>query len=278
MIEFTKMHGLGNDFICINQLKNKNYINPNRLEETVRYLCNRNFGIGADGIILVKESNVADIKMEIVNKDGSIASMCGNGIRCISKYVFDRKIVNKKDMDIETRDGIKRVSIAEKDSKAEKVLVNMGKPKFKPDEIPIKTEDKNIPVITKRRVLDKEFEMNTIFMGNPHTIIIVENLDNIDIKKYGRLIEEDEIFPEKTNVDFVQILDKSNVKMSVWERGVGETFGCGTGACATAVVLNIRGLVFNVCNVILKGGDLKIKVKDNVYMEGIATEVFNGKI
>lgn len=278
MIEFTKMHGLGNDFVCINQLNNQNNINLDKIAEVAKFYCDRNFGIGADGVILIKESTIADIKMEIINKDGTIASMCGNGIRCMAKYIFDNKIINKKDIEIETRDGIKQINIIEKDGKAEKIIVNMGKPKFKSNEIPIKTESKDIPIVTKRKILDKEFEMYTIFMGNPHTVILVDDLDKIDIIKYGKLIEEDEIFPEKTNVDFIQILDKNNIKMHVWERGVGETFGCGTGACAAVVVLNLKNLVSDKCKVLLKGGQLDIKVDNNIYMEGIATEVFKGEI
>ena len=278
MIEFTKMHGLGNDFICINQLDNKNYINPNKIGETARLYCNRNFGIGADGIILIKESDIADIKMKIINKDGTIASMCGNGIRCMAKYIFDKGIINKKDIRVETGDGIKQINIIEKNQKAEKIVVNMGKPRFKANEIPIKTKNQEIPIMTKKKILDKEFEMCTIFMGNPHTVIVVDDLEKIDIKKYGELIEKDDIFPEKTNVDFIQILDKSNIKMHVWERGVGETLGCGTGACAAVVVLNLKNLVFDKCRVLLKGGELKIKVDNNIYMEGIATIVYNGTI
>lgn len=278
MFEFTKMHGLGNDFICINQIENKNYIQENRVGEFARYFCDRNFGIGADGVILIKESRIADVKMEIINKDGSIANMCGNGIRCLSKYIFDRRIVDKTKIGIETRDGIKQINVVEKNNKAESIIVNMGKPKYNAKEIPIITKNTEVPIVNEIKVLDREFIIYTIFMGNPHSVIIVDDVEKVDIDKYGKLIEENQIFPDRTNVDFIQIQDKSNIKMRVWERGVGETLGCGTGACASVVVSNLKELVFDKCNVKLKGGDLKIRFQDDVFMEGIATEVFNGII
>ena len=296
MNKFTKMQGLGNDYLYISTVNDENFISEEKLPELAKYLSNRHFGVGSDGIIIIEKSNIADFKMRIFNSDGSEAEMCGNGIRCFAKYVYENKLTQNKNISIETLCGIKKVTLEEKDGIINNVTVDMGEPIFEKEKIPVlfderkvnKNEtvqnDKNknkIPVTINLKVLDKIFNINCVSMGNPHSVIIVENVEKIDIAKYGKEIENNSVFPKKTNVEFVQILDKENIKMRVWERGSGETMACGTGACAVAVICNLLGLTKRKVNVLLRGGKLKIQWKKEnhrVYMTGSATKVFIGKI
>ena len=269
IIEFTKMHGLGNDYIYIDRTNSKNNILRERdLPRVARYLSNRHFGIGGDGIILVEKSNIADFKMRIFNSDGSEAEMCGNGIRCFGKYVYEKGLIEKENINIETLAGIKKVKlIKNNDNKIEKIEVNMGIPKIY-RKIDLKILDKNLKIIP-------------ISMGNPHAVIFVDNIEKIDIDKYGPAIENNKYFPRKTNVEFVEILDRNLVKMRVWERGAKETYACGTGACAAVVAGNVNNLNKKQVKVLLKGGELEIswnKETKEIYMTGIATKVFEGKI
>lgn len=275
-MKFTKMHGLGNDYIYIDCT---NY-NIEDLESTAIKLSNRNFGIGGDGIILILKSEVADFKMRIFNADGSEAQMCGNGIRCVGKFVYDKKMISKNTIYIETLAGIKKLDLKiDKDNLVESVCVNMGAPIL---------DSKNIPVkINKTKVINEEviinnnkYNITSVSMGNPHTIIFVPNVDNINIKEIGPFIENNEIFPEKTNVEFIEIINKNKIKMRVWERGAKETLACGTGACASVVASVLNGFTDKVVDVVLKGGILNIKwSEDNdVYMNGTATSVFEGYI
>ncbi len=296
MIKFTKMHGLGNDYIYISKVNEENVIAEEKLPELAKYLSNRHFGVGSDGIIIVEKSNIADFKMRIFNSDGSEAEMCGNGIRCFAKYVYENKLTKSKNISVETLSGIKYITMQEENGIVSNVTVDMGEPIFEKEKIPVLIDEKNfyknvtvqndknknkIPINFNLKVLDKTFDINCISMGNPHSIIIVENVDKIDIEKYGKEIENNSVFPEKTNVEFVQILDKENIKMRVWERGSGETMACGTGACAVAVVCNLLGLTKRNVTVLLRGGELNIhwKTENNrVYMTGSAKKVFTGKI
>lgn len=269
IIEFTKMHGLGNDYIYIDKTKFSNNILRERdLPKVARYLSNRHFGIGGDGIILVEKSNIADFKMRIFNSDGSEAEMCGNGIRCFGKYVYEKGLIEKENINIETLAGIKKVKlIKNNDNKIEKIEVNMGIPKIY-RKIDLKILDKNLKIIP-------------ISMGNPHAVIFVDNIEKIDIDKYGPAIENNKYFPRKTNVEFVEILDRNLVKMRVWERGAKETYACGTGACAAVVAGNVNNLNKKQVKVLLKGGELEINWNEEtkeIYMTGIATKVFEGKI
>ena len=269
IIEFTKMHGLGNDYIYIDKTKFSNNILRERdLPKVARYLSNRHFGIGGDGIILVEKSNIADFKMRIFNSDGSEAEMCGNGIRCFGKYVYEKGLIEKENINIETLAGIKKVKlIKNNDNKIEKIEVNMGIPR--------------IYMKIDLKILDKNLKIIPISMGNPHAVIFVDNIEKIDIDKYGPAIENNKYFPRKTNVEFVEILDRNLVKMRVWERGAKETYACGTGACAAVVAGNVNNLNKKQVKVLLKGGELEINWNEEtkeIYMTGIATKVFEGKI
>ena len=269
IIEFTKMHGLGNDYIYIDMTnKQKNNIEENELPKIARFLSNRHFGIGGDGIILIEKSEIADFKMRIFNSDGTEAEMCGNGIRCFAKYIYENGLTKRENLKIETLAEIKEIKLIKNDkNKIEKIEVNMGIPKI---------EEK-----IRLKILDKEFEITNISMGNPHAVIFVDDVEKVDLEKYGPVIENNKYFLNRTNVEFVEILDKNLVKMRVWERGAKETYACGTGACAVVVAGYINNLNKRKVKVLLKGGELEINWKEKtneIYMTGIATEVFKGKI
>lgn len=278
MVDFTKMTGLGNDYIYVNCINN----NLKNIPDLARKVSNRHFGVGADGLILIEKSENAnsDFKMRIFNSDGSEAEMCGNGIRCFAKYIHDNNLSNSDKLSIETLAGIKKVKLIEDDAgSCNEVIVDMGEPIF---------QDKNIPynvyeAFNKDLDLDvgkEKMRFTVVSMGNPHAITFVEDIDNIDIEKYGPIIENNPIFPNRTNVEFVQIIDKNNIKVKVWERGVGETLACGTGACAAMVASGINGYTDENVTVNLPGGKLEIEWgKDNhIYMQGPASTVCTGKI
>lgn len=263
MIFFTKMHGIGNDYIYVNCLRNS-IKNP---EIFTKFVSNRNFGIGSDGVILIDKSNKCDLKMRIFNYDGTEAEMCGNGIRCVGKYAYEKGLIKKDVMTIETLAGVKILKLNIKNGYVIDVTVNMGEPILGND--------------ARLKIQSKIFSLYTVSMGNPHVIIFVNNVDNVDVNKYGKLISENSMFPNRTNVEFVEVVDKNTLKIRVYERGAGETLACGTGACASLVVSNVKGFVEKKVDVILKGGVLKIewnKKENNVYMTGPATIVYEGKI
>lgn len=276
-LKFTKMNGLGNDFIILDYDEyKKSGLNPSDL---AMKLCNRNFSVGADGLIIINpKSNNADISWLFYNSDGSVAQMCGNGMRCFARYVYDKKILNKQEFSVETLAGIIRPKIISDN----KVRVNMGEPVLEPVRIPCKADcNINIPY----SIEDKEFSLNVISMGNPHCVIFVEKDSEELAMKYGSIIENDKLFPEKTNVEFVEILSKNEVNINVWERGCGITLACGTGACATVVAGILKGVLNNEVKVNLPGGSLNIEWKNNkkcidpyVYMTGQADYSFVGKI
>lgn len=272
-LEFTKMHGIGNDYIYIDVAKNKDLkeiFTRYSIGALVRYLSNRNFGIGGDGVIFIEKSMIADFKMRIFNSDGTEAEMCGNGIRCFAKYIYDQKLTEKDILKIETLAGIKEVKkekhILEPSKETiEQYVVNMGKPII----------SGNLSI----SVLDKNIQLTKILIGNPHAVIFTKDIENIPIKKYGPLIENHKYFPQKTNVEFVEILENNLIKMRVWERGSGETFACGTGSCAAVVAGVSNNLIKMDVKVLLKGGELDInwdKKTNNIYMKGIATKVYDG--
>mgnify|MGYP004424151849 FL=1 len=272
-LEFTKMHGIGNDYIYIDVAKNrdlKEIFTRYSIGALVRYLSNRNFGIGGDGVIFIEKSMIADFKMRIFNSDGTEAEMCGNGIRCFAKYIYDQKLTEKDILKIETLAGIKEVKkekhILEPSKETiEQYVVNMGKPII----------SGNLSI----SVLDKNIQLTKILIGNPHAVIFTKDIENIPIKKYGSLIENHKYFPQKTNVEFVEILENNLIKMRVWERGSGETFACGTGSCAAVVAGVSNNLIKRDVKVLLKGGELDInwdKKTNNIYMKGIATKVYDG--
>ena len=276
MIKFTKMHGLGNDYVYMDAIHQK-IENESSL---AKFVSNRHFGIGSDGLILICTSQIADFKMRMFNSDGSEAEMCGNGIRCVGKFVYDKGLTNKENITIETLAGIKQLKLNIKDGKVLTVKVDMGEPILEAEKIPVKSNEFPVKNL-KLKALDKEFIFTCVSMGNPHAITIVENVDNFDVQKYGSIIEIDNIFPKKTNVEFIEIKDRKNIKMRVWERGAGETLACGTGACATAVACNLNGLTDKNVKVELLGGTLEIewnKEDNHIYMTGPAVTVFEGEL
>ncbi|WP_195939836.1 diaminopimelate epimerase [Romboutsia sp. 1001713B170131_170501_G6] len=271
-MKFWKLHGIGNDFIVIDQRFNQ----YDECEKIAKKVCNRKFSVGADGLLIVKESNIADVKMLYYNSDGSIASMCGNGLRCFAKYVYDNEIVVKENLKIETLDGIKEVNINKEDNITSLVKVNMGSGSFL---------CKNISMIhtmetfleQKVKVKDKEFIVSSMLMGVPHTVVFVDDIDLNDVHKYGNEIEKNKMFLKGTNVNFVKIEDNNNIKVATWERGCGYTLGCGTGMTASAVIGNfLRKLDKNVY-VTSQGGCVKIDInEDCIYMTGPAVKICEG--
>lgn len=237
MIKFTKMHGLGNDYVYMDA------IHQTIEEESslAQFVSNRHFGIGSDGLILICKSEIADFKMRMFNADGSEAEMCGNGIRCVGKFVYDKGLTKKTMVDIETLAGIKTLKLNIKEGKVETVKVDMGEPVLEPEKIPVIATEKPVKNLSIK-ASDKEFTFTCVSMGNPHAITIVKDTENFEVEKYGKILEVASVFPKKTNVEFVEIQDKEHIKMRVWERGSGETLACGTGACATAVACNLNGL------------------------------------
>ncbi|GFR35053.1 diaminopimelate epimerase [Thermobrachium celere] len=262
-MNFVKMHGLGNDFIIFEALDKVNY----DWNEIAKKVCDRHIGIGADGILIVENSDIADVKMVIINSDGSYAEMCGNGLRCFSKYVYERGIVKKEILNIETGAGVLEVVLKIENGIVKGVRVNMGKP--------ILEEDKNF---YKLNVLDRTFNATTMIMGVPHTVIYVDEIKDEDVIKYGPIIEKMDMFKRGTNVNFVKIIDDKHIQVRTWERGAGYTLACGTGTCASVVASYINN--FTDKNVIahLKLGDLRINYEDYVYMEGPAEFICEGRI
>ena len=274
MIKFTKMQGLGNDYVYMDAIHQK-IENESSLAQ---FVSNRHFGIGSDGLILICKSDVADFKMRMFNSDGSEAEMCGNGIRCVGKFVYDKDLTDKTTVTIETLAGIKTLELNTKDGKVETVKVDMGEPILTPKEIPVISDEEPV----KNLMLEAEgrkFKITCVSMGNPHAITEVEDTEKFDVEKYGKVLEVDKAFPNKTNVEFIQIVDKNHIKMRVWERGAGETLACGTGACATAVACYLNGKTDRNVEVELLGGKLYIEWNEknnHIYMTGPAVTVFEG--
>ena len=276
MIKFTKMHGLGNDYVYIDAI-NQNIENESSLAQ---FVSNRHFGIGSDGLILICKSDVADFKMKMFNSDVSEAEMCGNGIRCVGKFVYDKGLTNKTTVKIETLAGIKTLILNTKDGKVETARVDMGEPILEAEKIPVISNENPVKNLNLTAEGEK-FKFTCVSMGNPHAITIVDSTEKFDVEKYGKVLEVDKAFPKKANIEFAQIVNKQNIKMRVWERGAGETLACGTGACATAVACNLNGLTERNVNIELLGGNLAIewnKEDNHVYMTGPAVTVFEGTL
>ena len=275
-MKFTKMHGIGNDYVYVNCFK-ETVENPS---EVAIKVSDRHFGIGSDGLILIKPSEVADGKMEMYNADGSQGAMCGNGIRCVAKYMYDYGITDKTSISVETKSGIKYLDLTLKDGKVDTVKVNMGAPILKASEIPVLSEKEQ--VIDEPITVDgKEWKITCVSMGNPHAITYIDDVKHLEIEKIGPKFENHESFPDRVNTEFVHVIDRDTVEMRVWERGSGETYACGTGACAVAVSSILNGLTEDEVTVKLLGGDLKIfwdREENRVYMTGSATKVFDGEI
>lgn len=277
-MKFTKMHGLGNDYIYVNCLKEK-VENPSA---AARFVSDRHFGIGSDGLILINPSDKADFEMEMYNTDGSRSEMCGNGIRCVAKYVYDYGLTDKTSISVETLGGIKYLDLTVKNGKTELVKVDMGKPELAAEKIPIETDDPLGKVINEPvEVNGVTYRMTGVSMGNPHAVVFVEDVKGLEIEKIGPWFENHKRFPRRVNTEFVRVLDRKTVEMRVWERGAGETMACGTGACAVTAACILNGLTENQVTVKLLGGDLQIewdREADRIYMTGPATVVFDGEI
>ncbi len=275
-MKFTKMQGLGNDYIYVDCTKNI-LDNPS---EVAKKVSDRHFGIGSDGLVLILPSDKADFRMRMFNSDGSEAEMCGNAIRCVGKYVFDNKLTDKTNITIETLAGIKVLELRTEDGKVALVRVDMGEPILTPKEIPV--EGNKDRFIAEPIEIDGQiYKVTAVSMGNPHAISYVEDVENFPLYQVGPKMETHKLFPRKVNAEFVQVIDKSTLKMRVWERGAGETLACGTGACATLVASVLNGVSERVATIKLLGGDLFIEwsEKDNhVYMTGPAEKVFHGEI
>ena len=276
-MKFTKMHGIGNDYIYFNCLDN-DIKDPNGLSIA---LSDRHFGVGGDGIVMIMRSKVADFRMRMFNADGSEGKMCGNATRCIGKYVYEKGLTDKTEFTLETLGGIKVLKLNVSDGKVISVTVDMGKAILKPADIPVLLDGDCI-VSKKTMLAGKEHEITCVSMGNPHCVIFTKDIDNLDLEKIGPDYENDPIFPERVNTEFVEIIDNKTLKMRVWERGSGETWACGTGASAVCVAAVLNGICDYDTDVLVKlrGGDLTINYKKDgtVYMTGPATFVFDGEL
>ena len=270
------MHGLGNDYVYVNCFEEK-IDNP---PAVARFVSDRHFGIGSDGLIMINPSKTADFEMEMYNADGSRGEMCGNGIRCVAKYVYDYGLIDKTQISVETLGGIKYLDLTVEDGKVSLVKVDMGKPELEADLIPIISEREQV-IDEPIEVDGKEYHMTGVSMGNPHAVIYVDDVKGLDLEKIGPKFENHERFPKRINTEFVHCIDRQTVEMRVWERGSGETLACGTGACAVAVSSILNNLTDTQVTVKLLGGDLQIewdREKDRVFMTGPATVVFDGVI
>ena len=279
-IEFAKMEGLGNDFIILDDRDGKIEQHEN-YPALAKRLCSRHFGIGADGIILILESMDHDIKFRIYNSDGSQAQMCGNGMRCFAKYLYENKILPQKKMRVDTKAGTVIPEVITDDKGlVQSVRVDMGEPVLLCRDIPFESQNENA-IEACLTVGDTEYCITTVSMGNPHAVIFVDDVEKVDIKKIGRTIETHERFPEKTNVEFIEVVNKTELKMKVWERGSGITLACGTGACASLVAAHLTGRTSDKAIVRLDGGDLDIhwdKETNHIFKTGPAILVFEGSI
>ena len=284
-IGFTKMHGCGNDYIYVNGAEAA--IDEGKKEGVVRKLSDRHFGIGGDGVIFIHslsgEDAIADFEMEMYNADGSRAEMCGNGIRCVAKYVYDKGLTDKEKIRIASCGKVKYLDLAIKEGKGANVRVNMGAPILAVEDIPVISGQKEA-IAERIEVEGKEYEMTCVSMGNPHAVVFMkawEDLDSFAVEKIGPYFENHMRFPKRTNTEFVKVIDRNTVQMRVWERGTGETLACGTGACATVVACVLNGLTEEEVTVKLLGGELKVqwdRENNTVYMAGPAETVFDGVI
>lgn len=287
-MRFTKMHGIGNDYIYVNCFE-ETVEDP---QKTARFVSDRHFGIGSDGLILIGPSHQADFEMAMYNADGSRGEMCGNAIRCVAKYVYDHKMTDQTRICIETLAGIKYAELSVENGKVAQVRVNMGRPQLEPEKIPVKYQapqadsgqgrDAWSPIVgCPIEVGHKSYLMTCVSMGNPHCVVYVDDVDGLELEKIGPQFEHHACFPNRVNTEFARVLDRHTVQMRVWERGSGETLACGTGACAVTVASILNGFTEHAVTVKLLGGDLKIewdRESDVVYMTGPAESVFEGEI
>ncbi len=277
-MKFTKMHGIGNDFVVVNTLAE--VLEEAQYADSSRRLCHRKFGVGGDGLLLVLPSKVADYKMRMFNPDGSEAEMCGNGIRCFAKYIYDRKMASDTQVKVETLAGVKVLRLLLRAGKVEAVRVDMGQPLLLRSEIPMRGDDNGRVIGEGLKVEGRKFDITAVSMGNPHVIIFEDHVEEFPLTKWGPLIETHKAFPERANVHFAQIYNQGEIRIRTWERGAGETLACGTGACASVVACALNNKTGRNVLVHLPGGDLRIEwMGDNrVVMTGPAEQVFEGEI
>lgn len=278
-MKFTKMHGCGNDYVYVDCI---DYVIEDE-SKVAKFVSNRHFGIGGDGLILIKKGTKADFEMVMYNSDGSRGAMCGNGIRCVAKYCYDNGLTDKESFTIESMGAVKYIDVTVENGKVVSARVDMGKPILKASEIPVNCDSEK--VINETLVaMDREFKMTCVSMGNPHAVMFIdEHPIDFNLDYYGKCVEQNtDIFPDRVNAEFAKIIDRSNIEMRVYERGAGETLACGTGTCATVVAAILNGYVDNDVTVHLMGGDLQIQwsgnEEDSVFMTGPATTVFSGEI
>ncbi len=278
-MKFTKMQGCGNDYVYVNGMVEQ--LPKEQKPEIVRFLSDRHFGIGGDGVIFINAAEEADFEMEMFNADGTRSEMCGNGIRCVAKFVYDKGLTQEKHISIVSAGKVKYLDLTVNDNNlVETVKVNMGSPILVPEQIPAVFEGENVidrPIL----VQGKEYRVTCVSMGNPHAVVFVDNTDTLDLEKIGPDFEHHEVFPNRTNTEFVQVIDRNHVKMRVWERGTGETLACGTGCCATAVACVLNGYTDAEVEVEVLGGKIQIcwdRENNLVYMTGPAATVFEGEI
>lgn len=275
-MKFTKMQGIGNDYVYVNCFQ-ETVKNPSQV---AKFISDRHFGIGSDGLIMICPSEVADCKMVMYNADGTQSQMCGNGVRCVGKYIHDKGLTDKETVTVETLGGIKVLELHVKDGVVDTITVDMGEPELVPENIPVNSK---LQVFQEQpvEVLGQTYLLTAVSMGNPHGITFVENTNNMDLETIGPLFEHHPLFPERTNTEFIQVIDRQTLKMRVWERGAGETLACGTGACASLVAAVLTGRTDREATLQLLGGDLHIRwdeATNHVFMTGPAAFVFDGEI
>lgn len=284
-MKFTKMHGCGNDYVYVDCTKE---VIPNISETAIR-VSDRHFGIGSDGLILIKASDVADFEMDMYNADGSRGKMCGNGIRCVAKYVYDHGLTDKTTITVNTLSGIKTLKLTVEDGKVRKVRVDMGEPELIPAQVPVKAsvlglaDDRREAIVAEPlEIKARSYDITCVSMGNPHCITFIgEDVRDFPLEEVGPVFEKHELFPERVNTEFINVIDKDHLRMRVWERGSGETLACGTGACAVAVASYLNGFTGRSVDIELLGGHLEVvydEKTNHVFMTGPATEVFSGEI
>ncbi len=288
-MHFTKMHGAGNDYVYVDCTK-ETVENPS---EVAKLVSDRHFGIGADGLILIKPSEKADVTMEMYNADGSLGKMCGNGVRCVGKYAYDHGLARKDRIYVETGAGIKILDVTVKDGEAVSLRVNMGEAIFAPEEVPVDIHEIPLPegaslpenadklIDVPAVIAGREWRVNCISMGNPHCVVFVDDVEDFPLMEIGKVFEHHPMFPERVNTEFAVKINEHELRMRVWERGSGETWACGTGTCATAVAAILNGLAKSPVTVHLNGGDLVIEWEGEgkpAFMTGPAREVFEGDI
>lgn len=277
LVRFTKMHGLGNDYLYVDCFRQALSLPP---QELARLLSPRRFAVGADGVILILPSSSADCRMEVYNADGSRAEMCGNGIRCVGKYVFDSHIARKPVIHVETDAGVKELKLHIEDGLVSEVTVDMGPPNLVPSEIPINVNESSV-IDMPLSVGDRQYRVTCVSMGNPHCVVFVDDPDALTLEQIGPLFEHHPVFPKRVNTEFVQALGRNRLRVRVWERGSGETLACGTGACAALVAAVLQKRSERDATVELRGGALGIRWSEadgHVYMTGPAVKVYDGEV